>query len=314
MVAKTARSRSQIHIVAACSARKRQPTSPELRLGSLRSDSIADRTLEWRNRLDTVDAPAFIARDLYAGDHWSATVRAYQAVRRLSPAVHLWVASAGYGLISADSCLKSYSATFADGHSDSVWTQRTTEGRIETLGRWWSSLTHEATLGDLAPRRGNGALVIVAGAAYLDALAADLRAAFEVAGAAECVSVISAGATGIAGLVPIDRRFRQVVGGTDASLNARALEWLSTRFEDHQFRPSLMRAQVQRASEPLEHIIRPLRSRSTDEEIAVEIERMREMDGGISRTRALAQLRSAGFACEQSRFAAIWGSHCSATT
>jgi hypothetical protein len=81
---------------------------------------------------------------------------------------------------------------------------------------------------DLASKRGGDTLIFVLGATYLDALADDVHRALAI-GADDRVSIISAGAENIEGLVPVDTRFRAVVGGTDVALNARTLEWLADR-------------------------------------------------------------------------------------
>src|SRR5262245_61824806 len=96
-------------LVVACSQRKRLPAPPELQVRSVDSNAT-DRVAQWKARLHSVDAPLLRAKELYAGDHWRSAVHAYEQAKRYSSKTELWVISAGYGLIRANSTVKPYSA------------------------------------------------------------------------------------------------------------------------------------------------------------------------------------------------------------
>src|SRR4051794_9731971 len=98
----------RLHIVAACSQRKRLPPPVALRLRELAGLPFDQRASAWTDRLRSVEPATCRAADLYAGDHWRHTLEAAETARRHIPRVELWVASAGYGLVSAESWLKPY--------------------------------------------------------------------------------------------------------------------------------------------------------------------------------------------------------------
>jgi hypothetical protein len=295
----------RIALVVACTDRKRLAAPPLLRLGSVNGD-VGNRAAEWQQRLNTVDARTEVAEALYSGAHWHWARESYQLTKRFSPRTELWIASAGYGLIRADEVIKPYSATFAPGVADSVWRGQGDGERKDRLHSWWRSVCRQTSLADLIPKRGQGILVIAAGAAYVEAIEEDLRDAVGLDASSERVSVISVGSRNADGLLPVDSRLRRVVGGTNSALNARALAWLAAQAEVHRFHRSSMTAMLERAHAGLPEISSPPREAVTDDLVAAEIQRMRRRSPGISRTGALREFRGRGFACEQGRFAGIW--------
>lgn len=251
-----------------------------------------------------MEAPLVRADDLYAGDHWQAALTAYRLAQRVMSRAELWVISAGYGLTSASKLIKPYGATFASGSPDSVWRGEGDGTRLVRLREWWRGLPHDLELRDLLDRR-DGRVVIAAGDAYLDALADDLALLLQ-EDSGDQVSVISAGSRGNGCLLPVDGRFRAAVGGTDAALNARLLALLADDAEAHEFRRSAMAAMLTRKAKRLPDTKRSTGRPASDETISRKIKAIQRRHPGINRTQALRELRHAGTACEQSRFAAIW--------
>jgi len=74
----------------------------------------------WIERLSTSEVETVLARNLYAGEHWSI-VRSLEDVAAASGLeATVWICSAGYGLSGLDTRIKPYSATFASNHADTV--------------------------------------------------------------------------------------------------------------------------------------------------------------------------------------------------
>lgn len=300
----TRRRPPKISLVVACSERKRIPANPELQLRSV-GGYPKDRVVEWRERLDTVDARLEIAETLYAGPHWYWAREAHRLTLQFSNRAELWIASAGYGLIPAGEMVKPYGATFAPGALDSVWRGHEDGERVACLAGWWRSIGRRGSLADLVAKN-QGVLVFAAGAAYVEAAEDDLRDAVGRDRSSERVTVISAGSRDTTALVPVDVRMRRVVGGTNSALNARVLAWLASQAEAHRFERSAMAAILDRVQANLPTLCRPTRDAVTDASVAAEIRRIRRTSPGISRTRALGEFRARGLACEQRRFASIW--------
>jgi hypothetical protein len=66
----------------------------------------------WRKALQTYDVATVQAAKLYAGAFWAVVNELPAIAQERGVAANLLVASAGYGLVSADAELKPYSATF----------------------------------------------------------------------------------------------------------------------------------------------------------------------------------------------------------
>jgi hypothetical protein len=277
---------------------------PDLCLGAV-TGSVDERAVEWRRRVGSVEAPVRAATGLYLGDHWRAVCDAYRLALAYSSRAELWVISAGYGLINGTRPLKAYSATFASGARDSVWRGSEDGDRRACMNAWWAGLRHDVTLADLV--EGGAIIVVAAGAPYVDAISADLRLAVAEDATSDRISVISAGSRGNGALLPVSGTLRRALGGTDAALNARVLAYLAATAERHQFRRSLMRAALAELAATFPPTERTVGSIATDPHIIEQIEGLRRREPTISRTRALRMIRAAGTACEQARFASLWG-------
>ena len=260
----------------------------------------------WRQRLSEADAPQSPAESLYAGDHWKWALEGYRRTQRYSHRAEFWVISAGYGLIPATQAIKPYSATYARGTADSVWRGPRDGDRRECLRDWWASLEQRTSLVDLIAARKDTVVVLVAGSAYLEAAATEIAVAREHDLTGERLSVISAGTRGNGVLVPVDGRFREAVGGTDSSLNARLLALLAQDAAAHGFRRSVMSKRIAALASKLPPTDRRQGQTATDAEVMDQIETLRCERPSISRTRALHELRERGIACEQRRFAMLW--------
>ena len=295
----------RIALVVACSQRKREMPPIELRLSSIDA-APEERAAEWSRRLATVEVVEHRAQNLYAGDHWHAACEAYRITRRYSARAEFWVLSAGYGLFESNRLIKPYSATFASNSSDSVWRGLSDGDPQSCLREWWRGLRHEGSLVDLLSKDGN--VVIAGGAPYLNAIADDLGTAVEYDASGERISVISSGTRDHAALLPASGRFRTMVGGTDAALNTRLLALLAAEAPVHGFRRSDMTALLDRTAKGIR--FSPTKRESgikvSDEEVARHIDKVRRATPTASRTHALRELRRAGIACGQSRFAWLW--------
>lgn len=290
-------------MVVACSQRKRTRPPSELRLSSINA-APDERAIEWLQRLRDVDVAQHRAQELYVGDHWRAACEAYRLAQQFSSRAELWIISAGYGLIPGSKLIKPYSATFASGSADSVW-RGPTEGDLHSRQKeWWEALPHDGILSELL--RGDGTIVIAAGAPYLAALTTDLAAALQHDRSGDRISVLSAGSRGNHAHLPVSGKFRAAAGGTDTSLNGRLLALLAAEAPVHRFRHSEMTKAVTRLAERLPATTRSVGKTVTDQQVAQQINSIRRHLPTASRTQALRELRRTGIACEQSRFASIW--------
>lgn len=298
--------RSTVHIVVTCANRKRYPVPARLHLGDLQERRQGLRFAAWTRRLGA-DEPSIRATDLYGGEHWQIA-RGLPAT--VGESARLWICSAGYGLVAADTCLHPYAATFSPGDPDSA-------GETSAHARdWWRRLSDWAgpeigsprSFADLAQRDPSATVVAVLSEAYVRACSDDLRVATRHLDDPDRFVVIGP-ATGDEDiddlLVPVTARLRTLVGGSLQALHARVATHLLTTTEAHHKTISRVRlrhaARQANAAAPPDPSRRAAGIRLCDEEVRDFI-RVELTTGPASATGLLRRLRQSGHSCEQSRF------------
>lgn len=295
-----------VHIIVTCANRKRYPVPAQLRLRDLQERRQGLRFAAWTRRLDA-EEPSVQATDLYGGEHWQVA-RGLPAV--VGDSARLWVCSAGYGLVSAETYLHPYAATFASGVPDSVG-ETGSEVRA-----WWHRLTEwtgpdlrqPRSFADLARRDPQSTVVAVLSEAYVRACSDDLREAADSIGDRDRFAVIGPAKSGDAidhMLVPVTARLRTVVGGSLQALHARVATHLLTTTQAH--RGTISRARLCEAAQQAEADAPPDSSRRvggirlSDEAVRAFI-RLELAAAPATATVLLRRLRQSGRSCEQARF------------
>src|SRR5690348_10349037 len=75
---------------------------------------------QWIAILKSADGDSYMsAQQMYCGEHWSI-VRDLPALASKFCKARIWICSAGYGLITPETDIHSYSATFATAEADCV--------------------------------------------------------------------------------------------------------------------------------------------------------------------------------------------------
>ena len=202
---------------------------PQLRLGDLSHRRPAARFAAWTSRLSRSAHPRYPAVDLYAGEHWQIA-RTLTTDTLAAKKAMLWVASAGYGLIPADTAICAYRATFSAAARDTVGAS------LAEVTDWWQQLgewpgpgpDRPRTFTDLAQRSPDATIIAVLSEAYQRACGEDLLAA---------AAILDPDALSVVGppdahprladvLVPVTAAVRHTVGGSLQALNVRAVKHL----------------------------------------------------------------------------------------
>lgn len=311
---------TDIHIVASCTDRKRVPVPLELRLREIRALDIRTRARRWREHLRTHSHSTTQAQELYAGDHWRVVMELPTLAAQAHLHPHLWVASAGYGLIPSDAAIRPYSATFSRGHADSVAADTTSQGTTAAHRQWWQALSEEATPDPKAPRSisrlaeksPHSRILVVASPAYVAAIEDDLRAAASVLRRPEQLLIVSTPSPLSTGplarhWIPSSAHLQAHLGGARLSLHARvARDILQHSRRDASFLDAPQVRQyyeqlIQRSAPPKRYGRTPM----TDDQVRQFIEQeLRTETRSCSATLRL--LRDRGLACEQQRFKRIF--------
>ncbi len=306
---------NDIHLVLSCTNRKRAPEPDFPRLRDVSGD-VEDRARAWSLAIDAATARVR-AEDLYVGEYWRAGLGLAEAAKSKFR-VHVWVLSAGLGLVPSSALVCAYSATLTGGHPDSV-VQTGADGIPSLIRRrWWSALSTWAgpdngrprTLADLANEDRSAAMVVVAGPDYVDAAADDLMCARDALAEPHQMLVLGSSeprAEITECWVPVPGRLRTVLGGSMASTSPRAaraiIDSLSYGEPMRAERARDVVAALARTAPPL-----PLfdRKRMGDFEIAAWIADLIAADSTTTKSSALRSFREAGMACEQSRFCRLF--------
>jgi hypothetical protein len=304
-----------LNLVVTCSDRKTRPVPRSRMLRSVSGRSIDDRVQRWIETLEDGSEESLPAVDLYAGDHWTVVRSLETAASGRGLDARIWVASAGYGLIPLRGGVRSYSATFATGHADSVATGRNGSDPRGLAQRWWAALTlwrrggagMPRSLRELAAQEPNGVLLVAASPRYLRAAASDLEAAAASLRSSDRVALFSA-ATGSLGAlerfrVPSSARLQALLGGARQSLNARLLK---RALEDARNNGSLTAPALRAWAKELARMQPPApkydHTPMSDDEVRSYVSSKLGENPSAKHTALLRQLRDSGRACEQSRF------------
>lgn len=312
----------ELVIVASCTLRKKRDIPGALRFRRYaRSSSGATSVDAWRTALQTHDVETLPAGRLYAGAFWSVVSELPSIARERGIAASLFVASAGYGLVSAEAELKPYSATFSPGPDSVVADPLDRDSRVRRLRDWWRQLSswegprgHQGPrrLSQIAKRRPGVSILVIASPVYVRAIADDLLAAAKALRRPESLVIISS-VSGFPGelaehLVPSVARLRSRMGGTLGSLHARTARHL-LKEASLPFDASALRMKYERIAsraKPLESNSREPRS---DSEVRAFI-RSQLKEDSKSCTALLRAYRDSGFRCEQKRFLNIFTQVC----
>lgn len=307
--------RKPVHIVVTCTKRKRFLLAPGLRMREVQASDIGTGFAAWIERLSTSEAETVLARNLYAGEHWSI-VRSLEDVAassRLEATV--WICSAGYGLIGLDTRIKSYSATFASNHADTVCKWRAGDTGGTSSSAWWDLQTRwpgpdvgrPRSVAALAAAYPASSLLIIASHTYLKAMAEDIRRAVGALCDSDLLCILSSGTKHLLGLdthlLPSTAALQAEQGGSLRSLNTRLGRQILLESGGEPPRLSPLRAFFAERVATAPPIVRPQREPMTNDQVQTYIVNSLGQDPTLSWTVLLRRLRTSGLACRQERFA-----------
>ncbi|MFO7567828.1 MAG: hypothetical protein R6X02_34630 [Enhygromyxa sp.] len=289
-----------VQLIASCTDRKRAKVPDKLRLRSVRPGE--NRSTKWLAELERNSAPPKPARELYGGEHWQLVLDLETQLQEAGREVRLWVASAGYGLVSADTPLKPYSATFSPREPDGV--------PAEEASAWWDALcagsSGEKTLQSLAERADT--LVVIASAKYLRAMLPDLRRARQPQPDPERLIVFSG--SGLPelddSLVLVDDRIQVRLGGTKQGLAARTARHLLAEAQSWPPTATAMKQAYARLVSGESRPESPNRERHPDDDVEAFINKQLDENPRVGWTKLLRAWRDSGRACEQKRFRGLY--------
>lgn len=320
-----------LHIIANCSDRKLAPVAKLRRLRTVPPRAPEERAKLWWDRLTSRSHHAMPASELYGGGHWSTVRQLPDAAEEAGFVPRLWVISAGYGLLTGDEVINSYSATFSGSHPDSVLLySKAGAPRENVLQAWWRLLSRfplpshrkPRTLAELVRVRRSDYFLLVASPDYLIAIANDLREAIGSHAAPDRFVVISSRSK-----TPLPHLERNIVTtdarllcskdchspcplhlarGPRGSLSAGvALEVLRSSARER-FGAKEIRGRLEEAVTKSPVLTTYDRKRASDAEVTNFIRSETRRSPHASCSSLLRKFRDGGRACEQGRFKAFY--------
>ncbi len=281
----------------------------------IRSVKTEKRLAEWVQRLSDSSGEPIRAIQLYCGDHWHV-LRTLEERQTKPENFKLWIASAGWGLISSEDKILSYGATFSHLDPDSVIhpSVPVRESRL-----WWNGLIQSNPLGikspsslaSLAKRTPETPMLVALPPGYLVAVRDDLLKARSLLRTPEHLVVVSAGTKKdpelYQNLVPADSRLQKILGGSMTSLNARIARFILEKYPSETLRATTVIQEFEGLLSTLSKNSMEKRALVTDQEISQFISNQISLKQTTrSHTSLLRAFRDLGKACEQRRFRRIY--------
>ena len=261
-----------------------------------------------------------VARGLYAGEHWSIVKTLEDVAFSSNLAASVLVCSVGYGLISLDTEVKPYSATFSSDHADTINKWRGPNLNEDPNRHWWRLHTEWGRLDVSQPRSiraiaakfPDSPMLVVASEVYLKAVLEDVRMASKILSDTELLSIISSGTNTLPGsefnLLPCSANLQIEEGGSLNSLNIRLARTILAEFKGKPIHASALRTyfamRVARAPQFQQYS----RKTMTNDGILEYISKSLVNDPKASWSPLLRRLRDSGQACSQKRFAFLFQS------
>ena len=305
----------KLHVVLACTARKRASEPGYPRLRNVRPAPVSDRVERWAALVSAAPRRQ-TAADLYAGEYWRTAMELASRAESAGQ-IRASVVSAGLGLVGIQDEVPMYGATLAARHPDSVLTASGPATHSKVRQQWWDGLTRAAVLGHDRPRRladlaehdTNASVMVCIGRSYLDAVAVDLAALVERVRDPERVMVFASG-TPLTGLercwITVPGRLRLTLGGSLSSTTLRSA--IAVLAELGTVPPDVGRARtiVDTLAATAGELPSFDRRRQCDDMIMEWIlDHLAEAPNG-TKTTALRRFRDEGNSCEQARFGRLF--------
>lgn len=307
-------------VIASCAERKRG-RDRAVRLRDVRTRHREERVRRWWRTLQRGPRDERLsARHLYQGEHWSI-VRDLDRTTSLTTRVRceLWIASAGYGLVSINAPLFPYAATFATRHADSVAVTRGDGTRAQKQHQaWWRALAARVGPDASAPRsvaalaavHPDAPVLVIGSPSYIMAMEQDLIAARQTLIDPEQLIIVSSAPPSTCGIarnwVVTSARLQPAVGGSLTSLNARIARKILCEYSARELRAERLRTNIAATIAQMPSRKPPTRKAVADVHVASFIRRELATEPTLAPSRLLTRLRASGVSCEQQRFKRIY--------
>ncbi len=295
-----------INIISSCTNSKKQIAVESLKIANLESDMSLDKAIQiWNNNIKKKEDTTHKALEVYKGGAWQSTIET-KDVLSVKFQTNLYIASAGYGLISSDEEICPYDSTFASSTVNSI-SKFINNSNSEANIRWWDSIN----MFDNSSFLEESYFFIVLPHNYLIAsqrLTQDLIKKFN-----KKVFIFTANKHSTPlfmknNIIQFDSSFNNFEAGILSNMLQRAVLWLSNEIvkKNIPLIHSNLQDHINLEMSQYDTFTMPIRKKLTEEEILKKIEDMILIDAVKSASQGLKLFRKNGFACEQKRFGKLF--------
>ena len=301
----------RILLFTTCTNRKRNFGQPIPRASSLSPNNQQALLNQWLSRLSQ-ERPTQKASEVYCGRAFSEICKA-----RDESSGHIWIISAGLGLVSENDPISCYNLTIGDSGPDSI--RKKVVDEPFSPARWWHGLGASRNLinpiSELVKKEDPKLAIFALSKAYAALIQQDLLSLSNID--LEKVRIIGVAVRGVLDerlqrlVMPYDERFDGPDGlsaGTRSDFSARAMRHFASLCQDERYggqSPEDHKRLINEILDGRRFPVVPKRRRATDDEIkAVFLKHMHTL--GRNSSKMLRVLRDTEkIACEQSRCARI---------
>ena len=279
-------------------------------LSEIKETTTYSRVNAWLKHINKCEKRVS-ALDLYVGEHWSVAKEEYYRDRML------WIISAGWGVINAETSICPYDATFSKGDDNSIFRSGNDEdGSIINQNREWWKILHEKRSLDLSLEKifnefSGDCFFIAASPQYLNVIEPELIDLKENGViTSENTFVITSG-KGINKKLKdlqylVSEDFCSTLGGSRISLNIRLARYLMDDSESAKDIKTFVENKYSSLWDSAEPAKKYNRKKLCDDEVIILIKKMIEFENINSASGGLKELRKSGMACEQKRFGRLF--------
>ena len=316
------------HFIVTCVSQKKVKKFHSILDPEIRPGSLEEVFSQWQDTLKQSNIKQKTPLQLYNGGLWGSLLDSWGIINGRVQDAHLWIMSAGHGLIRAEDKIVPYDVTFQDSRGDvpSIFSKidyvPMPSARKKIRQGWWKQLIEaksdspnslEALIRRLDE---NDYAVIILGKDYLDAVYSDLRKALNETCCRDHIAVVSNNVNDPvakklgANWLYADSRFVKLPKSNSTFVNAKVghqllyhmfeemggLSWWSLKnFNNY----------LKELSAKLPEPIRHSRTPSSDEEVKDFIEKALQKED-VPFTRLHRAYRDSGRACEYARFRGLY--------
>lgn len=291
-----------IYLICNCTNNKTIKPSENLIIANCKFENIDSGILQWKKYKNKKELKA---RELYQGHAWQETLKCKSVLNTKFP-TNLLVASAGYGLISAEEKISSYQATFSRNSDNSIHKFKNNNLENPTV-KWWNEI-NEFNLNSLNSK---GFVFISVSYEYLIAMQRTIEELIIIFKNRLFIIVLSKKNIPTSykeNIIKFDTRFNTFQRGTINTIIQRFSNWLfgeivnSNLQLNHQSIQNHINVFLSHYSE----YVHPNSEKLNDSEISNFIKKQISKQNISSKTAGLKDLRLKGYSCSQERYGKIY--------